>query len=273
MSASLSPAARQLTAALGVVSAVVGAVMFAAPGWSAREFPWNVSEFVAMTIGGWCLGNAWVAWVAIRRWQWASTFAVLVYLWAFSTLEVLVLVWFRERLRVEGLLTGPYLVMLGLGLLAALRGVSEAAAQGGAPPMADARPATRAVRNAVVAFVVFVGFLGVFGLFATEFGASRRVFPEPLSPFTLRAFAVFYLALAMGALALLWAPSLEAVLTYGRAGLGLIAPITAAAFVYIGRFDFSEHPGQAAYIGAYLLVAVAVVAVLAAARIRARRGG
>ena len=265
-----SPAARQLTVAFGVLSAAVGAVMFAAPRWAAREFAWNVSAFVAMTIGAWCLGNAWVVWVAIRNWPWATSLAVLVYLWAFSTLEVVVLVWFRDKLRTDVLLAAPYLVMLGVGLLAALRGASELAARQPFPPAGEGAEAGRGLRNAVAAFVAFVGFLGVFGLFATGFGASQRVFPEPLSPFTLRAFAVFYLALAVGALTLLRGRAREPVLVYGRAGLGLIVPITAAALVYIGRFDFAGHPGQSAYIGAYVVVAVAVVAVLASARIPSR---
>ena len=157
--------ARRLTAAFGAVSAAVGALVFVAPKRAAEEFAWNVSAFVAMTIGAWCLGNAWVVLVAVRNWRWAMNLSLLVYLWAFSLLEVLVLVWFRDKLRTDVLLAWPYLLMLGLGLLAAL------------------------------------------------------------------------------------------------------VPITAAALVYIGRFDFSAHPGQTAYIGAYVLVAVAVVAVLYSARI------
>ena len=270
MSAVPSAAARHVTVAFGVASAAVGAVLFAAPKWAAKEFAWNVSAFVAMTIGAWCLGNAWVVWVAIRNWPWATSLGVLVYLWTFATLEVLVLIWFRDKLRIDVFLAWPYFLMLGLGLLAALRGASELAALRPFPPAGDGIAAGRGVRNAVVAFVLVVGSLGVFGLFATGFGASRRVFPEPLSPFTLRAFAVFYLALALGALTLLRGPALEPILVYGRAGLGLIVPITAAALVYIGRFDFSAHPVQSAYIGAYVLVAVAVVAVLASARIPSR---
>ena len=266
MSDAPSPAARYVTAAFGVASAVVGAGMFTAPRWASEKFAWNVSAFVAMTIGAWCLGNAWVVRVAIGNWRWATSLGVLVYLWTFSVLEVVVLIWFRDRLRTDGFLAVAYLVMLGVGLLAALRGASELATTRPFPPAEDGVAAGRAVRSAVVAFVCVVGFLGVFGLFATGFGASQRVFPEPLSPFSLRAFAVFYLALAVGALTLLRGPALEPILVYGRAGLGLIVPITAAAIVYIGRFDFSAHPVQSAYIGAYVLVAVAVLAVLASAQ-------
>ena len=266
-----SPTARRLTAAFGAVSAAVGAVMFGAPRWASEEFAWNVSDFVAMTIGAWCLGNAWMVWVAVRNWPWATSLAVLVHLWTFAALEALVLFWFRDKLRTDVVLAGPYLVMLGLGLVAALRGASELAARRPFPPAGDGVAAGRGVRNAVVAFVAVVGFLGIFGLFATGFGASRRVFPEPLSPFTLRAFAVFYLALAIGALTLLRGRAREPILVYGRAGLGLIVPITTAALIYIGRFDFSAHPVQSAYIGAYVVVGVAVVAVDASARIPSRR--
>lgn len=91
------------------------------------------------------------------------------------------------------------------------------------------------------------------------------------APFILRAFAAFYLALAIGALVLYQAETVAPTLRYiqagmgliVQAGMGLIVPITAAAFVYIGRFDYSDHLGQAAYIVAYLLVAVAAIVVLA----------
>ena len=35
----------------------------------------------------------------------------------------------------------------------------------------------------------------------------------------------------------------------------LVFFITLAAFVYIGQFDFVNHPGQMIYLGVYLLVA------------------
>ena len=223
-----------------------------------------MSDFVAMTTGGWCLGNGWAAWVVVRNWRWATGYGVLVYLWAFSVLEAGVLVWFRDKLRFEGVLTWPYLVMLGLGLVAAVRGVLDAARARPFPPAADGDgpPMPAGLRRAVVAFVVFVGFLGLFGVVATGFGTSQKVFPEPLSAFTLRAFAAFYLSLAIGALTLLPSRTAGPTADYMRAGMGLIVPITLAAFVYIGRFDFAAHPAQVAYIAAYLVVAIAVVLVL-----------
>ncbi len=58
-------------------------------------------------------------------------------------------------------------------------------------------------------------------------------------------------------------------LTYAVGGMGLIVPITVAAFVYTGRFDFSEHPLQVIYIGAYVGVLLAAIGLLLWARGRA----
>ncbi len=263
---SLSPVSRLITGLFGVLNALVGLVLFFSPKWSAKEFPWVVTDFVAMTMGGWCMGNAFGAWVAIRNWRWPINYGVLVYLWAFAVLEVVVLMWFRDKLRFGGLLAWPYVATLALGLAAAARGVLDASRLSPFPPVAADAPVNRVVRSAILLFIVFVGFIGAFGLVATDFGASERVFPEPLSPFTQRAFAAFYLALVIGALTLLPAPTLAPTLCYMRAGMGLIVPITIAAFVYLGRFDFTAHMGQAAYIAAYLVVAIPVMIVLAWAR-------
>jgi len=88
----LSRAPRALTAASGAAFAVTGALLFVAPGWASTRFAWSVSAFVAMTIGGWCLGTAWVAWVALRNRSWSASRGALVYLWSFSVLESLLLV-------------------------------------------------------------------------------------------------------------------------------------------------------------------------------------
>ena len=50
----------------------LGVVLFVAPAWSAERFPWGVSDFVAMTIGGWCIGSAVLAWQAAHTWRWRS---------------------------------------------------------------------------------------------------------------------------------------------------------------------------------------------------------
>ncbi|MEA3156305.1 MAG: hypothetical protein QOK44_3894, partial [Betaproteobacteria bacterium] len=55
----LSPALRRLTYITALLYAVLGAVLFAAPVQTSTQFAWKVSPFVTMTIGAWCLGNAW----------------------------------------------------------------------------------------------------------------------------------------------------------------------------------------------------------------------
>src|SRR5207253_8485520 len=51
---------------------------------------------------------------------------------------------------------------------------------------------------------------------------SRRVFPERISPFTIRAFCAFFGSLAIGALALVPNRSLRAVYAFAVGGMGLI---------------------------------------------------
>ena len=182
---------------------------------------------------------------------------------SFAVLETVVLVWFRDKLRLDGALTWPYLVMLGLGLAAAGRGVVDAAEAPGRSrrwPTETPR-CRRACAGRCSPSSCSSASWACSDFVATGFGTSRKVFPEPLSAFTLRAFAAFYLSMAVGALTLLPSdcrPDGDLM----RAGMGLIVPITLAAVVSIGRFDFSAHPGQAAYIAAYVVVGVAVVVVL-----------
>jgi hypothetical protein len=121
------------------------------------------------------------------------------------------------------------------------------------------------------AFVILVGFLAVKGLADPASGQTRAVFPEPLSPFTIRAFAVFYGAIALAAVPLIFARILTPTLSYARGGMGLIVPITVAAFAYLGLFDFSAHPLQVIYIGAYVGVFIAAVGLLAWAWARERK--
>jgi hypothetical protein len=253
--AELSTVSRVLTWAAAVAFALLGAVLFVAPAWSAGRFAWSVSEFVTMTIGGWCLGTAWVAAVAARTWRWPAAGPALLYLWSFSILESLVLVWFRSKIVVEAL-SGPYFVALGVGVVAAVVGVVDLVRLR-LSPADDEGPAMRGwIRALVILFEVFVGGLVLVAAFRPATGAHRRVFPEPLTPFTVRAFGAFYLALVIGAAPILWAKTITSFLVYLRAGLGLVIPITVAAFVYIGAFDMPAHPVQAVYLIAYLLVGV-----------------
>jgi hypothetical protein len=111
-----------------------------------------------------------------------------------------------------------------------------------------------------VIFILIVGFLGLYGLLAVPGmrGLNRSIFPELLSPFSLRAFGSFYLVLALTVIPLLIVRGLGNLLNHAFAMYALIVMITVAAFVHIGQFDFANRPAQLTYIGIYIAVGVVV---------------
>jgi hypothetical protein len=260
----LSKTSRLLTYLLALLYAGMGVVLFLAPSWSAANFPWKISPFVAMTVGGWCLGNAFFAWQCARAWSWSRVYPGLIYLWAFGILEIAVFIAFREKLLLTGLLAWPYMLTLAANLLAAGLGIFDWIRL--RPSLsADWKPAPAGVRASLMLFALFVAFLGLVGFIAPlgSFATEGKVFPEPLSLFTLRSFAAFYLSLSISAFFLARNPSILPVQLYEWGGLALIIPITAAAFVHIDKFDFSGRPGGIAYISAYLVAGTAVLLTLA----------
>ena len=106
----LSSQARQLTYALAGVYFVLGAGLFLAPDWASSHFAWKVSPFVAMTIGGWCLGNAWAAYTIARRWRFPLIAATLTYLVSFGKM-----IYLGTYLAVAAV-TGLYMWRNGTGL-------------------------------------------------------------------------------------------------------------------------------------------------------------
>ena len=69
---SLSVTLRWLTRVIAVAYLLLGLIMFAIPGWSAHHFPWKLSPFVAMTIGSYLLGSAWMAGIIQHTWTFAG---------------------------------------------------------------------------------------------------------------------------------------------------------------------------------------------------------
>ena len=90
---------------------LLGAVLFLAPTWSSGEFPWKVSPFVVMTIGGLCLGNAAFAWQSARLWRWSVVYPSLIY--------------FRDKVVLHSPLALGYVLAIGLGSLTALIGMLD----------------------------------------------------------------------------------------------------------------------------------------------------
>jgi hypothetical protein len=216
-----------------------------------------------MTIGGWSLGNAWLAWITARRWQWNLVFSALIYLWLFGVGELVVVFLFRQKLNLAHPIAWLYLSTLLLNTLTAVTGFVD---------WLRIRPSARSTRQgfgrllygSLIFYILFVGFLGFYGLTAQVGapGTNGGIFPEIMSPFTLKSFGMFYLTLALGVIPFLWNQNLSAILHHGFASFGLIIFITVAAFLYFHLFNFATKPGGAAYLIAYLGVGIAVILML-----------
>lgn len=259
----LSNTSRLLTYIIAVLYAILGALLFYLPESLAPVFAWNVTPFMTMTIGGWCIGNAWLAFITARRWDWKLVYPALYYLWAFGVTELGVLFVFRDRLALMHPIAWLYFITLCMNVLLAVAGLYDLFRM--RPSRQDFRPSTRpSHRILATGFVIVVGFLAVYGLFAQigDIGTNGGIFPEVMSLFTLRSFAVFYLSLTIGALPLIWEQSLPVLLNHAYASYALVVFITLAILAYIGIFDFANRPGQLIYVGAYFLVGIPVLIVL-----------
>ncbi|MDP9329885.1 MAG: hypothetical protein M3P11_04500 [Actinomycetota bacterium] len=267
-SSTLGDVARQLTLISAAAFAVLGVILFVAPAWAATRFAWTVTPFMTMTIGAWCLGNAVVATHAARVWRWATVHPLFVYLWSFSLLEALVLVRFHAKIVFGAALTWPYLATLALALVAAVAGVAD---------VLRLRPSLRGedsqagpvLRVLWAIFAALVGFIGL-AAFVKAHATNLKVFPEPMTPFTLRAFGGFYLSLALGAAAVAMTRTLRPAIAYTSAPSTFTGLITLACLVYLHVFDLSAHHLQWIYLGAYLGALVLGLSVFAWARNKER---
>jgi hypothetical protein len=250
-----SPALRMASYVLAGFYAGLGAILFAAPTLVSGNFAWRVSPMVTMTIGGWCLGNAWGAFVCARRANWAAMTGTALYLGLFGLMQSGVVLAFRDRLLLANPLTWLYLATLALSWGFAAIALADWWRQPRAPEPQGRRPVLLE-RVYLVLFILFVGFLGIYGLTAAEGmrGLNAAIFPEQLTPLSLRAFGVFYLALALSTVPLLFARGVAPGLNHAYAFMGLIVFITIAALVFIRQFDFAARLTQLIYLGVYLIV-------------------
>ena len=255
----LSKTSRMLTYLNALLYAILGTFLFILPEQLAPVFAWKVTAFMTITIGGWCLGNAWLAWFAARRWKWSLVYTSLIYLWLFGIGELLVLYLFRDKLKLEHPIAWLYFVTLLVNVLTAFMGIFEFLRK---RPQNDS-PRTSATTNSfqytvLILFILFVGFLGLYGCTAQigAPGTNGGIFPEVMSLFTLRSFGVFYLSIALAVAPFLRDRSISTILHHSIASYGLILFITVAAFLYIGAFDFAAKPGGLLYFGAYLIVGI-----------------
>ena len=260
--ASLSPASRTLTYLTALLYAVTGAALFIFPQALAPVFAWKVTPFMTMTIGGWCLGNAWLAFLSARRWEWRWVYPALVYLWSFGILESLVVLLFRDKLQLVHPIAWLYLVTLAANLIAAVLGISDWLRL--RPHVRDGESMTGFTRFLAMGFVLFVGFLGFWGLTAQigDAATNGEIFPEIMSLFTLRSFGAFYFSLTIGMIPVLFERNLAPLLNYAFLAMGLIVIITIAAFAYLHLFDFRRHPFGMLYFAAYIGAGIVVLYLL-----------
>lgn len=250
--------ARLLLTAAAVAYAVTGVPLFVSPEWASEHFAWTVSPFVAMTAGGWCLGTAAFALFAVGRREWTAIRAAVVYVVAFGASQLGVAVYERERLRTGEVLTWPYLIALGLSVVAGAVALWQGRRHLG-PDRRGGLDLTGTQRRLRAAFVALVFFLALVAFVAPTRATNGAVFPEPLSLFSLRAFGVFYMSLGIGMLAIAADRHADAYLVYMRAGLVLVVFILVATAVYGGTFDVGEHPVQVVYPLAYVVALVGAV--------------
>jgi hypothetical protein len=260
---SLSSYSRWLTYLTAVLFLLVGGIMFLFPAWTASNFAWKVSPFVAMTIGAWGIGNAVIAYASARIWRWAVTYPALIYLWMFAVTETGVLLFFRDRVTLNSPIAWAYTLTLGVGVLTSLLGIVEVVIRRPAAPPLGA-PIKPWVRAAMTFFVIVVTVLAIGGLQARQGGLSTEgaVFPEPLTLFTVRAFAVFFGSLVIEGILLLRSRGIIPLYFTLRTGIWLIIPILIAAVVNLNAFDFASRPLGLGYFAAYLGTLLFSLAVL-----------
>jgi hypothetical protein len=259
---SLSSASRWLTRVIAAAYLLLGLVMFAFPDWSARHFPWKVSSFVAMTLGSYLLGNAWIAAVAQRTWTFAAVYTSLVYLWLFGVLETVVVLTHRDKLITGAALTVPYLIVLGLTVIAAAAGLADWIRR--RPPLRSGGVTMPGLaRGLQIGFVIVVAFIAAVVLYGPASAHDARYFPQPLTSFTLGALGVFYLSLSLSVLAMVTQPGMNTLATYLRGTIVLLVVIVIATLLYVGIFHFATHPRRFVYLGAYLVVLVGTIWLMA----------
>jgi hypothetical protein len=249
----LSQVSRALTAVTAGASAVLGVLLFTAPGWAAPRFAWQVTSLMVMSIGAWFLGNA--AWAAriVRDWRWDRWASSLVYLWAFGILQTVVLVVHADAVVTDSPVALLYLGVIGLMVATAGVGVVDVVRL--RPGWGDGGPrAPRWLRIAVLSFIVITGYLFAVAILRPTAAVGGRIFPEDMSPFTVRSFGVYFLALVLGAVVLAVHPSLRMLLAHIEGGIGITVTILAAALFHLAVFDLGRHPGQWIYLGAYVAV-------------------
>ncbi|HEX8026439.1 MAG TPA: hypothetical protein VF484_09545 [Candidatus Limnocylindrales bacterium] len=255
----LSRGARLVHRVTAVAYLGFGGLLFLAPAWAAERFPWTVSPFVAMTIGGWCIGVTCFSWIGGRRGPIGAVLPVLAFVWLFGLSEIAVVLLDKPIFRVEAPLAAPYVLSLALTLASGGFGLLELAhrAAGGVDIHGDAGAGLdRRIRWLLLALGAALGALAVATAFSGDVSTatSGKVFPEAITRFTVRAFAALNLSMAIGALVAGAQESRTAGAWLALAAAFLLVPTLAAAVANLGAFDFANRPLGWLYLGGYAVL-------------------
>ncbi|NOH02526.1 MAG: hypothetical protein HND47_11510 [Chloroflexi bacterium] len=252
-SETLSNLSKTLTWVTAGVYILLALPIYLAPNWAAGKFLWNVSPFLAMTIGAWYLGAGFAAWRAAVLWRWSLVRPAFIFLWGFGLMEAFLLIAFRNILRLDSWLAVLYIAALVIGSISAIVGIVDWLRT---RPVSDQAGPSVPVweRFVVLAFLLFAGYISIPLLTGAARGGS--IWPGELSELSSRGFGAFYFAITLSGIPGLFTrniTSVQSIIPFSIAGAAfLLIP----AFVYIDSFDFQAQPGGLVYIGTYLAVIV-----------------
>jgi len=244
----LSPVSQQLTYLMAGLYTILGLSLFLAPAWAAQNFLWQVSPFVAMTIGAWYLGVAFVAWQSARNWRWSLIYMGMIFVWTFSLLEMTLLLMYWPTLRLNGWFAWLYIFTLATGTIISVLGVLDWIRN--RPSATSDGPEVPGWQRAFLfIFIAFALYISVPLLIGTASGGN--IWPGQLSPLSARGFGAFYFAITFGDLFGIFERRLATfhfLLPFATVGsLLLLIP----ALVYLDQFNFQAQPGGLVYIGTY----------------------
>ena len=242
-----------------------GAALFLAPTWAADRFPWTITPFVAMTIGGWCLGVTAFCWIGGRHGPLGTMLPVLAFVWLFGLSEIVVVFVDKPAFQADAPLALPYVLSLALTLASGGFGLLEIwhRTRAGEPLHGEGpERVTRGVQVALAGVATALGLLAIVVAFAGTVGpaTSGKVFPEPVTLFTVRAFAALNLSMAIGALVAAIGGSRSASAWLALAAIFLVGPTLIAALANLGAFDLANRPLGAVYVLGYAVLLAAAVA-------------
>src|SRR5687768_10470052 len=265
----LSTISQRLTYLVAGLYTLLGLPLFFVPDWAAQNFLWSVTPFLAMTIGAWYLGTAFVAWQSARNWHWSLIYMGMIFVWTFSLLESFLLVIYSSTLRLDTWIAWLYIFALAVGSIVAILGAldwlrSRPSAVGDSPEV----PVWQ--RLFLFIFMGFALYISVPLLIGTANGGN--IWPGELTPLSARGFGAFYFAITFGDLFGIFERRLATfhfLLPFATIGSFLLL---IPALVYLDQFNFREQPGGLVYIGTYsgaiLFTLIALFANRSSQRIR-----